>query len=237
VTSNPLTQLARMFDEVEARLQQAGPLAAAMDTLVNHAMQVVEAADAAGISVSRAGAWRTVASSGPLPLQVDGLQYELGDGPCLDAALKHTTLVTDDLQHDPRWPEFGRRAARETGVLSMMSHRMYIEDTGRLVAGLNFYARKKDAFVPDQQMLGTLLANYGALILTNLQQTEEIDNLNQAIDSNREIGAAVGVLMALHKVTKDQAFEALRMMSQRTHRKLRDIAYDVTQTGTLPEGR
>jgi GAF domain-containing protein len=237
MTSPPLAQLARLFDDVEARLQQARPLAEAMDTIVTHAMQLVEAADAAGISVSRSGAWRTIASSGPLPLQVDALQYELGDGPCLDAALKHITLVADDLPHDPRWPEFGPRAARETGVLSMMSHRMYIEDTGRLVAGLNFYARKKEAFAPDQQILGTLLANHGALILTSLQQADEIDNLNRALESNRDIGTAIGILMALHKITQQDAFRALTAMSQRTHRKLRDVALDVIQTGSFPEGR
>jgi hypothetical protein len=119
----------------------------------------------------------------------------------------------------------------------MMSHRMYIEDTGRLIAGLNFYARKKEAFGPDQQILGTLLANHGALMLTSLQQADEIGNLNKGIESNRDIGTAIGILMALHRVTQDQAFDALRTMSQRTHRKLRDVAQDVIDTGSLPVGR
>jgi hypothetical protein len=73
MTSSPLAQLARMFDDVEASLRQAGPLPEALDTIVGHAVQLVGAADAAGISVSRSGAWRTMASSGPLPLQVDTL--------------------------------------------------------------------------------------------------------------------------------------------------------------------
>jgi AmiR/NasT family two-component response regulator len=41
--------------------------------------------------------------------------------------------------------------------------------------------------------------------------------------------------MAHHKVTEDAAFSMLRATSQRLHRKLRDIAIEVVETGTLPE--
>jgi hypothetical protein len=34
-------------------------------------------------------------------------------------------------------------------------------------------------------------------------------------------------------MTREQAFDVLRMTSQRTHRKLRDVAYDVVETGVL----
>ncbi|MDT4915523.1 MAG: hypothetical protein QOH89_223 [Pseudonocardiales bacterium] len=36
------------------------------------------------------------------------------------------------------------------------------------------------------------------------------------------------------KVTRDQAFDLLRMASQHTHRKVADIAAHVTETGALP---
>ena len=54
-----------------------------------------------------------------------------------------------------------------------------------------------------------------------------------ALKSSREIGIAMGVVMASNKVTRDQAFDLLRIVSQRTHRKLADIAVDVADTGTL----
>jgi hypothetical protein len=37
--------------------------------------------------------------------------------------------------------------------------------------------------------------------------------------------------------TADQAFDAIRRISQETNRKLRDVALDVTETGTLPASR
>ncbi len=58
-------------------------------------------------------------------------------------------------------------------------------------------------------------------------------NLEEALATNREIGQAIGILMATDQITADQAFEQLRSASQHLHRKLREIAADVVQTGTL----
>ena len=44
---------------------------------------------------------------------------------------------------------------------------------------------------------------------------------------------AMGVLMATHKVTDDDAFTLLRIASQNTNRKLLDIADGVIETGAL----
>ena len=60
-------------------------------------------------------------------------------------------------------------------------------------------------------------------------------NLQVALASNRRIGTAIGILMAHQRITDAAAFELLREASQRTHRKLRDIAEDVVLTGTLPD--
>lgn len=63
---------------------------------------------------------------------------------------------------------------------------------------------------------------------------DEIANLKRALATSRQIGTAVGVIMASHKVTDSQAFDLLRKKSQTTNRKLRDVAEDVVLTGTLP---
>jgi hypothetical protein len=69
------------------------------------------------------------------------------------------------------------------------------------------------------------------------QAQKRISNLELALTSNREIGIAMGVLMTTYKATSEEAFKMLRQASQRTHRKLRDIALDVGETGmlTLPD--
>jgi AmiR/NasT family two-component response regulator len=46
---------------------------------------------------------------------------------------------------------------------------------------------------------------------------------------------AMGILMSSRLLTAEQAFEQLRTASQRLHRKLRDVAAEVTETGALPD--
>jgi hypothetical protein len=41
--------------------------------------------------------------------------------------------------------------------------------------------------------------------------------------------------MASPKVTRDQAFDLLRMASQHSNRKLADVAERVAETGALPD--
>jgi DNA-binding response OmpR family regulator len=60
-------------------------------------------------------------------------------------------------------------------------------------------------------------------------------NLEKALASNRQIGAAMGILMARLQLTPDLAFDLLRKESQNGHRKLRDIAEEVMMTGELPQ--
>ncbi len=63
---------------------------------------------------------------------------------------------------------------------------------------------------------------------------DQVNHLTCALETNREIGVAMGILMANGKLTKPEAFDQLRIASQNVNRKLRDIAADVATTGTLP---
>jgi len=58
-------------------------------------------------------------------------------------------------------------------------------------------------------------------------------NLTTALESSRVIGQAVGILMSRHRLTAEQGFVLLRTVSQHTHRKLRDLAAHVSDTGML----
>ncbi|HET9888940.1 MAG TPA: ANTAR domain-containing protein, partial [Mycobacterium sp.] len=53
--------------------------------------------------------------------------------------------------------------------------------------------------------------------------------------SNREIGKAVGMLMMLHEMSEDEAFDLLRRHSQALNIKLADVAREVIEKrGQLP---
>ncbi|MEO7260427.1 MAG: ANTAR domain-containing protein [Jatrophihabitantaceae bacterium] len=61
----------------------------------------------------------------------------------------------------------------------------------------------------------------------------QVAHLEIAVNSNRDIGTAIGILMNAHLVTQDQAFTMLRTASQHSHRKLREVASEVTFTGSI----
>jgi AmiR/NasT family two-component response regulator len=60
------------------------------------------------------------------------------------------------------------------------------------------------------------------------------DNLQTALESRAVIDQAKGILMERHKLTADQAFQALVQASMHTNRKVRDIADHLVRTGELP---
>jgi AmiR/NasT family two-component response regulator len=61
----------------------------------------------------------------------------------------------------------------------------------------------------------------------------KMTNLERALEHSRDIGVAIGIVMAAQKVTRDCAWEMLRMVSQYQNRKVRLIAADVIDTGEL----
>jgi AmiR/NasT family two-component response regulator len=75
--------------------------------------------------------------------------------------------------------------------------------------------------------------SYEALAKEAEAQRTRADRLELALESNRTIGIAMGILMHRHKVTAETAFGMLRDASQHWHRKLRDVAEEVARTGEL----
>jgi hypothetical protein len=87
-------------------------------------------------------------------------------------------------------------------------------------------------------LFGQLLVEHAIALVQREQQTAKIANLQCALSSNREIGAAMGILMARHQLTATQAFDLLRRTSQHCHRRIVAIAAEVIETGALdlPDG-
>jgi hypothetical protein len=224
--------LATLYADIGRQLAAHTRKADALAAVAQTAVARVPGAEWASITAGHAGSFETVAATHPGALLADRIQYELGAGPCVDAILRQTVFRTGDLRGDARWPDFGQRAVDAVGAYSMLSFRLFLEDDD-LIAGLNMYAQKRDAFDETAQTVGTLLATHGALAISAAAARERAAQLQQALASNRDIGVAMGVLMSQHKITRSQAFDLLRVASQNTNRKLADIAVEVGDTGAL----
>ncbi|MGY1822929.1 ANTAR domain-containing response regulator [Geodermatophilus sp. SYSU D00079] len=61
-----------------------------------------------------------------------------------------------------------------------------------------------------------------------------VADLEVALTSNRRISQAIGILMARHRLTEDQAFDLLRQCSSHRNVKLAVLAEEVVHTGELP---
>ena len=207
------------------------------DRVVQFAALAVPGSEHAALTVARgpAAVPFTVAGSSALTYRLDGLQWETGEGPGLQTLTESDMSRADDLASDPRWPHFGPRAVQETGVRAMFSVRLHLSAAER--GALNFYATRAGAFTDLDIAVGSIFAAYASLALVNVAFQTKAANLEVAVESNRQIGMAVGILMARELWTSDQAFSQLKVAIQHLNRKLAEIAAEVTLTGALPDFR
>jgi GAF domain-containing protein len=236
VNPTPEGDLAEAFADIARRLHGESSPNKVHDRIGRAAVHTVGGCDHAAISlVYRHRAIDTVGATDDVPNQVDAIQYEVGQGPCLNAIAEHEVFMIDDLATDERWPLFSRRAAEDTGVRSMLSFRLFLEED--VLGALNLYSRKVQAFDEQGYAVGTVLATHAAIAMRGAQERDRGDQLEQALASNREIGMAMGLLMARGLMTQDQAFAVLRRASQHLNRRLYEVAAELVETGRLPRRR
>jgi GAF domain-containing protein len=228
-----LAGLSSDFGELAARiLPSEGVLTPSR--LVLAAQQGAPHVDAAGLTVLPARARpETTAATAVLARRADEIQYATGQGPCLDAARGDDLVRVDDLARERRWPAFSPRVVSELGIRSMICLRL--ELSGDTRAALNFYAARPRALDDEDAATGAIFASFVALALEAQRARQQVTQLETALQSSRQIGTAMGILMARGMLTSDQAFAQLRNSSQLLNRKLRDVALDVVETGELPD--
>ena len=205
----------------------------AMRRLTEYTVEHIPAADAAGLTVPTSTGPATRAATMTLADTVDALQYALG-GPCVSALLEPDAVQhADDLDAEDRWPEFANAAVQQTPVRSVLSYRLAV-DQEHPIGSLNLYAtgRTRSPRTPSARLRD--LAGQATIALAYLTERQTRLELDAALHTNRRIGAALGILMARHRLTHEQAFLRLRQESQNSNRKLRDLAEDILETSELP---
>ncbi len=165
--------------------------------------------------------------SGPLPIEVDGIQSETGQGPCLDAAFQQQTVHVPDMVSEQRWPLFARRAAA-AGAASMLSFQLFVD--GDNLGALNLYARSPHAFDEESEHVGLLFAAHAAVAVAGVRQQQ---HLLAGLASRDLIGQAKGILMERYGISGDVAFSLLVRVSRTASRKLRDVAEELVTTREL----
>lgn len=200
-----------------------------LDRSASLAMELVPNCHYAGISIARRdGTIDTPAATDDLVRRGDELQYEFGEGPCLDAIWHHDTVVSANLTDERRWPMWAPRVAAELQVRSMLCLQLFT--SADVVGGLNMYSSDIDAFDSDVD-IATFLAAHLAIAVA---ETLHADGLRLGGYNRTLIGQAQGILMERFDVDGQQAFNVLRRVSQDNNIKLLRVAEELINTRRTP---
>ncbi len=253
--------LAAAYVEFQSLLADRPEVADFLSEVATLAASVVSGASC-GITMRRDGEVATAASSDEFAGQVDALQYGRVQGPCLQSLNTGDVISVPDLADDDRWGEY-RIHALSYGVRSSLSLPLTVGGITRGALNLyarqpdSFgraatercaaFARQAGAALTivlgntDPAELADGATDGGHRLVAELEQLRrevaaaehKIANLEVALASSREIGAAIGIVMNQRRISNAAAFDLLRQASQRQHRKIREVAADVLYTGAL----
>lgn len=189
----------------------------------------IPAAVACGVTVPATHRSRMLgAASDDVARGLEEIQYEQDDGPCLTAMRGGVVVIVEDVTVERRWPAFARRG-RETGIGASMSVPLLV--SGRSVGALNLYARRPGSLSGADreraQQFAEQAAGAVALAIRMNDRETHARHLETALSSRSLIDQAIGVIMAQARIDADAAFDVLRVRSQRTNTKLREVAAQI----------
>jgi GAF domain-containing protein len=233
--TDALSALTANLSETAQILFSAGSVHDTLEQVVALAVHTIEGCDFAGLFLLEGGVVVTPVHTAQVVEEIDTLQRESGQGPCLDAIAKRAMVYGDDLQSDDRWASFGPAAAGR-GIRSALALPLTTNDT---IGAINLYARYPAAFGVVDRAKGVILASLASVALNAAHSFEDeerrIENLHSALSSREVIGQAQGILMERERIAADQAFDVLRRASQYLNIKLREVAQTLVDTGERPE--
>lgn len=194
--------------------------------IVDAARELVEGCERASLLLRERDRYFSAASTDDIARRIDQIEIEVGEGPCVDAILdeayQHDADLTDATTP---WPTFTARILAETPVRSAIGYRLLLD--GTKVGALNIFSDTPHGLNQKSADTGAVIASFASVAITAVRAREQASTLQNGLHSNREIGKAVGLLMAAHRIDGDEAFAVLRRTSQELNIKLAKVAAQV----------
>jgi GAF domain-containing protein len=209
-----------------------------MQRIAELADRTVPAATTCGITLAHDGHVLTVASADALARLLDEQQYELEQGPCLEALATGQVVDAVDLRDETRWAGYPARALAH-GVSAVLSTPLLVD--GQAIGALNMYGKQPRGFDADARVTIAGLASLASAAITaalrHYDETTLSDHLRTALSSRSVIDQAMGIIIGMQRCSPSEAFSSLRAVSQNRNIPLRQIATDlVARTGApLPD--
>jgi len=225
---------AEVFAALARSLAELGGVSPTLQEVVTRALDIVPsdwAAAAAADHLTDRPARHSAGTDDELMQTIADIAGHTRTSPGWDAFANGCMVYAADLTRECRFGEYPQEMVARTPVRSVLSFGLRLHD--RALGVLTFYARRANAFDSDARARAALLADHATIAIEAATVADRAENLRSALDSNRLIGAAVGVLVERHKCSPEQAFDLLRVVSQRTNRRLADLAEELVRTGKV----
>jgi GAF domain-containing protein len=224
------SSIAKLLVSAGRTVTDEDDLLALLQRVVEIAHQAIGGADSVGVSIDLGGRTYTAVRTDQRTLRVDSEQYDAGDGPCLHASRTGAVVLVDAPEAMDRWPRFAA-AAREEGIRSFLAAPLF---TPELTLGsFNLYGRSFKAFASlDAEILELLTSTVSRTIgdFARFKSARDVaDSIQRALQTRAPIEQAKGMLMAIHGIDADRAFDMLRKESQDTNVRLNVVATDFVQ--------
>lgn len=230
-------ELGRRLLAVGSSVTDEDELLSLLQNLVQIAQETIPGADSTGVTVDLAGQTYTAVHTDQRTLRVDTEQYDCGEGPCLHAARTGQIVLVDFGQAAATWPRFASAAADE-GILSFLAAPLATRE--QTLGALNLYGRSPAAFDSfDAEILDLLTEAVSRAIgdFARYRSAHDVaTGLQRALETRAPIEQAKGMLMAIHAIEADEAFDRLRRMSQNTNVPLRIVAARLVEQLTSSSG-
>lgn len=225
-------ELTYVFARATGALPSAEVTESALHLVTSVAVHTVEAATGAGVSVmDTSGARTTTGASDERVERADTLQYDLDEGPCLDAWAGRAVVRSDDLADETRWPRWAA-AARSLGLRSTLSAPLVAGDDA--VGTIKLYGSRARAFTERDEGTLLLLAAQAAVLVTGFQAVGRAGRLSAevrgALRRRDVVNLAKGVVMGRDGATPDGAFAHLVSLAERDHRPVHEVASRIVDT-------
>lgn len=217
------------FNALAALVYAGTGSAEILTAICETAVNVIPGADHACIStLDDHEQLRTQAASDDVARQMDRLESEAHEGPCVDAIVEDSVQHDTDIRSESKWPRLAELTLASTPVRGMVGYQL-MDGLGARAA-FNVFSDTPGALTIESVDVGAVLAAFTSVALAAAERQTTAENLRKGLESNREIGKAVGLLMAAHKVSDAEAFEILRSASSRTNTKLAALADKINES-------
>ncbi len=224
-----------MFDQLATLIYGARDFTEIYEALVRSAATLVDGCDHASLMLrGRSGIFETIAASDAIARQVDDLERKHNEGPCLDAIDKERPQLEPDFAKATQWPALSAAIIAETPVRGGAGFRIVVERSK--IGALNLFSDREGALDEASVDQGIILAAFASVVIAAVQNRDKADTLARGLDSNREIGKAIGLMMAFHKISDEAAFDLLRKASQDMNIKIAEVARQVVNHHNTDKG-